>query len=280
MSLEKKKKVLLGNAQAECMDCSRRGNDTHGIFLLRREGTSYVVKCYGHKRSRWQSWGKSFGNYLGGRSSENYLMRYRTEKRVLALWRQCGFEVFRETRLPDLSIPYPHLVMEHVAGRTLLHYFSDPQQPIAEKVAVFRRFLPEWGRRHLLALQTGDRLLIQEHPSFKHVFYGDDGRLIFFDFETVYIRYDIRNLIAREIAGYARSLVKVANAADLRDFFDILVKEYPYREFLSYPYQYFFKSVNPVARVVQFWDRLLPRRRKSHSKYRVALLLREYLEGV
>jgi len=269
-----------GALKATCLDSSRRGDGHHGVFLIEAVNKKkYIVKCYGRKRSKWREILGAPGNYLAGKSSLRPVSRFHTEKEVLHTWRQHGFDVFREPKdFSPMGITPLHLVFEYVNGRTLLSYFADPHIDKDDKIATLKRFIPEWGRRHHLAMKTKNRLLIQEHPSFKHVYMNNDGRLIFFDFETVYTSmHSLPSLIGREIAGYVRSLYKVIFPAEFTDYLDVLVREYPYRDYLSYPFTYFFRHPNPMIQLIYTLDRRLPRHQKRHSKYPVARLLRDHL---
>lgn len=272
-----------GALKTTCLDYSKRGDGRHGVFLIEAANKrQYIVKCFGRKRSRWSEMLAVFGNYLAGKSSSYPIARFRTEKSVLQTWRKHGFDVFQE---PDDFLPIkiapPHLIFEYINGRTLLSYFSDPQIGKEDKIETLKRFIPEWGRRHSLAMKRKDRFLIQEHPSFKHVYMSGDGRLIFFDFETVFTdQHCLPSIIGREIAGYVRSLYKVIAPEEFNDFLDVLVREYPCREYLSYPFYYFFQHPNPFVRSLYALDRRLPRhRKKRHSKYPVARLLYDHLSS-
>jgi hypothetical protein len=269
-----------GALKATCLDWSRRGDGHHGVFLIEAVNKKkYIVKCYGRKRSKWREILTIPGNYLTGKSSSRPLTRFHTEKEVLHTWRRHGFDVFQEPKdFPPMVITPPHLVFEYINGRTLLSYFADPHIGKDDKMGTLKRFIPEWGRRHHLAMKSKNRLLIQEHPSFKHVYMNNDGRLIFFDFETVYTpMHSLPSLIGREIAGYVRSLYKVIFPGEFNDFLDVLVREYPYREYLSYPFNYFFHHPNPLIKLLYALDRRLPRHQKRHSKYPVARLLKDRL---
>lgn len=271
-----------GALKVTCLDRSRRGDGFHGVFLIEAVNKrKYIVKCYSRKRSKWQEILGTPGNYLVGKSSSHPLARFQTEKKVLETWQQHGFDVFQQPDdFPPMAIATPHLVFEYINGRTLLSYFSDPRITKEDKIAALKRFIPEWARRHHLSMKHGDRLLVHEHPSFKHVYMNDDGRLIFFDFETVYTeRHSLPSLIGREIAGYVRSLFKVIPPGQFNDFLDVLIREYPHREYLSYPFHYFFRHPNPFLRFLYAIDRRLPRHRKRHSKYPVARLLKDHLRG-
>jgi hypothetical protein len=266
--------------KATCLDSSKRGDGHHGVFLVEdASDNKYIVKCYGRKRSKWREILGTLANYLAGKSSLRPLDRFETEKKVMKTWHDHGFHVFKQSEVEDfIGIKEPHLVLEYVRGQTLLSFFADPHVGKDEKTAMLRRFIPEWGRRHHLAMKSGNRLLIQEHPSFKHVFVNDTGQFFAFDFETVYqAPHRLASLIGREIAGYVRSLYKVTAPEEFSGFLDIIIQEYPHREYLLYPFRFFFRHPNPIMRMLYSLDRRRPRHQKRHSKYPVARMLGEHL---
>ncbi|UCD81445.1 MAG: hypothetical protein JSW26_08505 [Desulfobacterales bacterium] len=268
--------ALSDGMTAVCLSRSLRAEAKHGIFLVEASGKKWVIKCYHHKRGQPQRLLDNLGNYLSGRSGISPQRRFRNEMQSLQLWRENGFEVFRQSdEHPPISIDAPHLVFEYVSGRTLKNYFLDLEIAKAEKLCAFKRFLPEWGRRHFLANKTKNRFLIQEHATFQHVYMpAEDRRFIFYDFEIIYThRHSLPSLIGREIAGYVRSLP----AEDLDDYLRILIREYPQPEFLYYPFYYFFRHPNPVIRFLNAADRRLPRNRRQQSKYNIALRIQDYL---
>jgi len=261
---------------AVCLNRSRRGGAKHGIFLIESGVGNWVIKHYGHKRGQPQRLFTNLENYFGGRSGASPQHRFRTEKNVLKIWRENGFDVFRKPDLPaPLWVEAPHLVFEYVPGQTLKQYFLNRKVPKADKLRVFERFIAEWGRRHFLAYTNEDRHLIQEHPTFQHVYMSaEDQRLIFFDFEIVYTqRHQLPGLIGSEIAGYIRSLLP----EELDDYLRILVRDYPHPEFLHYPYNCFFRHPNPFLRLLYALDRQSTRNRRPRSKYNIALRIRDYL---
>ncbi len=262
---------------AVCLSRSLRGEAKHGIFLIESSGKKWVIKYYHHKRGQLQRLFGNLENYLGGRSGVSPQRRFHNEKQSLQIWRENGFDVFRQPdEFPPIGIDGPHLVFEYVPGRTLKDFFLDRKLAKADKLHTFKRFLPEWGRRHFLAHENENRYLIQEHATFQHVYMSaEDQRLIFYDFEIVYNRrHSLPDLIGREIAGYVRSLP----AEDLDDYLPILIREYPYPEFLSYPFYYFFRHPNSGLRFLYALDRQLPRNRRQKSKYNIAIRIQDCLQ--
>ena len=208
---------LLPGMEAICLDRSRRGSGNHGVFLIKTPQKQWVVKCYGHKRDRLQRLLSRWENFFTGRSALDPESRFYTEKETLRTWRQYGFDVFQEPGdLPPMAIDFPHLVFEYIPGQTLKEYFLDPAIKKTDKLTMLKRFVPEWSRRHRLALETENHRLIQERATFQHVFISPaDNRLIYFDFEIVYTsRHSLKGIIAREIAGYLRSLFSAVPRKD------------------------------------------------------------------
>lgn len=272
---------LPSEMEAVCLDRSRRGGGNHGIFLINSQHKQWVVKCYDHKRDRLQRLLSGWENLIAGRSALDPRSRLTTEKETLKTWRQNGFDVFQQSNdLPALSINFPHLVFEYVPGRTLKEYFLDPAIGKTEKLITLKRFVPEWSRRHQLALETGNHRLIQERATFQHVFMSAaDERLIYFDFEIIYTpRHSLRGILAREIAGYLRSLYTSVPPDDYAAYLETIVRAYPHREFLQYPYDYFFSHPNRLLQLVFAMDRQLPRNRRQHSKYNIARRIQTYLK--
>jgi hypothetical protein len=180
---------------------------------------------------------------------------------------------------PPLRLPWPHLALEYVPGRPLKSFFHDPGIRLADKLSVLNRFLPGWGRRHREAARTGDRRLVQEHASFKHVWLAEDGRLISFDFEEIFTRRHAMDfLIGREIAGYLRSLCRVLPPPDFSAAMDTVVSGYPFREHLAYPHEFFFRHPSPAPRAWYALVRRLPVNRRPKSRYAVVRLLQERLD--
>ena len=263
---------------AVCLSRSRRGGAKHGIYLIETSAKRWVIKYYHHKRDQPQRLFSQLENYLSGRSGVSPQRRFCNEKQCLQIWRENGFEVFRQcNEFPFISIGAPHLIFEYVPGRTLKDFFLDREIPKTDKLGAFKRFLPEWGRRHFLAYKNKNRKLIQEHATFQHVYMSaEDQRFIFYDFEVVYThRYSLPGLIGCEIAGYIRSLP----TEDLDDYLRILIRDYPYPQFLSYPYHYFFRHPNLCLRFLHAVDRQLPRNRRPRSRYNIALRIQDYLKN-
>jgi len=275
--------VLPPGMEAVCLDRSKRGGGRHGVFLIKSPQKQWVIKIYQHKRGPVQRIFSGLENYFTGRSSLDPRTRFCTESKTLDIWQENGFDVFRRLKEPPpVSIDFPHLVFEYVPGRTVKEYFLDPQIAKAHKLHTLKRFLPEWSRRHALALDTGNHHLIQERATFQHVFLSAaNERLIAYDFEVVFTpRHSLPAIIAREIAGYIRSLFSAVPPEDFTDYLDVVFREYPRRDLLLSPYHYFFQHPNPILRFLFSLDRKAPRNRRPKSKYNIALQIHNYMQKI
>lgn len=263
---------------AVCLSRSAHGSGRHGVYRVDTGGGRFVLKCFDRKRGRLQEFFGRLENRLAGRSAPDALTRYRTEKKTLAIWRENGFAVFRRPPdLPHLALDRPHLALEYVPGRTLKAYLADGNIRLEAKLATLKQFIAAWGRRHALAVKTANPLLIHEHATFQHVWRSDDGRLIFYDFETAYTSgRRMPDLVGREIAGYLRSVLNVLSPADYERFLQLVIREYPHPEFLDYPCNCFFRHPNPLIRLLTALDRRRPRNRRLKSKYNVTLRFEDF----
>ena len=108
---------------------------------------------------------------------------------------------------------------------------------------------------------------------------SSDDRLIYFDFEIVYApRHSLKGILAREIAGYLRSLYTAVPPADWGAYLETIIRAYPQRKFLHYPYEYFFNHPNWLLRFISALDRQLPRNRRQNSKYNIADRIQTFLK--
>ena len=261
------------------LDQSRRGDARQGIFLVTTAEGRFVLKVFGPKCGPLRRQLTRIDHLVTGRSAPDPFSRYQTEKSALEIWRRSGFDVFLPLEdAVEIGLPFPYLALEYVDGPTLKNVFRDSGVHTETKKRVLKRFLPDWGRRHLLASREANRFLIHEHASFKHVLLGDGGRLITFDFEEIFSeRHPLAFLIGREIAGYLRSLYRVATPADFDAYLDIVVRDYRPVEFLAYPYRYFFRHPNSLIRLAYAILRQFPASRRDNSRYSVIRRLQDRL---
>lgn len=261
-------------------------------YLLRKNG-NYLFKV--PFRGGWAV----LKNYYGSRSKFAYAKktvcnlaycnqtsfmpkgRLKTELECIRIWREAGFRVFDvyENVIVEGLPEGGYAMFEYVDAERFVIYFADKKVPLEEKLAMWRRFLPVWHRRHALAIERREPRLVHENGDMKHVMIMPDGQFLFFDFEMAYrSRERVREAVAHEILAYLKSLCKTVG----RDHWRLALKEtiahYPDKKLLRSAYEFQFHNPNPVIRAARVLDRALrPDRRKFFSKYNVARRLSEML---
>jgi hypothetical protein len=232
-----------------------------------------VLKVYQGSRSPLLYLKKSFGNLaMTGRSSHQPRARCATEVASVRLWERHGFRCFR--MLPEVEVEgLPrdvYMVFEWTPGRHFRDYFRDESVPVEERLATWRRWVPEWHRRHAAAVANAEPRLIHENGDVKHVMLWQ-GDFVYFDFEIVFRGRDVRCLVGREIAAYLRSVGRFFGEAMYDRMLDILVEAYPDKTLLLEAWEQAYRNRNPFVRFGRALDRAVnPRTRARWSKYRVS----------
>lgn len=253
-----------------------------GNYLYKVEvaGRPMVLKIYNGTRSWLLYVKKTFGNVvLTGRSSHMPQARCRMELACIDAWERAGFRCFG--RYPNVELEgLPrdgYMAYEYVPGRHFRDYFQDKQIPLEERMAMWRRWLPEWNRRHQAAIDTGDSKLIHENGDVKHVMIHED-EFVYFDFEMIYTSSDIRMLVGREILAYMRSVGRFFGHEMYVEMMNALVDVYPDKSLLLSAWEFAWAHPNRVWRVLRAIDRnVKPANKKRYSKYRVAVDLKRRL---
>lgn len=256
----------------------------NGNYLYRVpfRGGFAVLKVYQGSRTQFEYLLKSFGN-LAFCNQTSYMprARRRTELESLELWRDAGFRVFDlyedvevEGIAPDLWALY-----EYVPRPRLVELLGKPEIPLAERLALWRGFLPIWHRRHALAISRAEPRLIHENGDLKHVMVMEDGSYLQFDFEMVFrSKRRVKEFAAREILSFLKSLGRTVGKHDFPAFMEETVRHYPDHDLLRYTHAFAFANPNPILRLARAIDRRIkPRSRKPFSKYNVARLLNREL---
>jgi hypothetical protein len=248
------------------------------LYKIPFRGGFAVVKIYYGSRSPLQTWIKSFENVvIAGQTSYQPLTRLRVERECLALWRQHGFRVY--DTYEDVVIDAPqcppggYTVFEYKTGPKLFEVLRDETVPVEARLAVYRRFLAEWGRRHELAIALREPRLVHENGDGKHVLIFED-ELLWFDFEMVWrSRANVPHQVSHEIIQYLWFLSK--SAPQLRErLLEETVAGYPKSDRLRDACAYFLDGPRRAL------DRnLRARAKRPTSKYAVARALRGALEG-
>ncbi len=251
-------------------------------FAGGRDGSA-VLKVYFGSRSPLLYWKKTLGNrLLTGRSSHLPRARFQQEVDCIRLWERHGFRCFgmhpevRVEGLPDGG----YMLFDWMPGRHFREYFRDEAVPLQERLATWRRWIPEWHRRHAIAVREREPRLIHENGDVKHVMLWEGGFLNF-DFEICFTSRDVRDLVGREILAYMRSVGKFFGEDLYERMIDELVAHYPDKVLLLSAWEHAFRNHNPVVRLGRFLDRTLkPRHRQRFSKYAVALDIKRRLDAL
>jgi hypothetical protein len=109
----------------------------------------------------------------------------------------------------------------------------------------------------------------------------EDGQFLFFDFEMCYrSRRKVKDLVAREILAYLKSLGKTVGEAHWDRFLKVTVEQYSDQDLLEHTYTFAFQNPNPMLRAARMLDRKIkPRAGKPFSKYNTAQKLRLLLNS-
>ncbi len=241
-----------------------------------------VLKVYYGSRSSLLYMKKTLGNLLlTGRTSQMPRARFRHEVASVRLWEKHGFRCFgmhpevRVAGLPDEG----YMLYDWTPGRHFREYFKDAAVPLEERLAMWRRWVPEWHRRHMIAVREREPMLIHENGDVKHVMLWQGG-FTYFDFEICFRSRNVRDLVGREILAYMRSAGKFFGDELYERLMDELVAHYPDKTLLLAAWEHAFANDNPVIRVGRWLDvRLKPRHHSKYSKYGVARDLKRRLDA-
>jgi hypothetical protein len=241
-----------------------------------------VLKVYFGSRSPFLYLKKTLGNrLLTGRTSHMPRARFRTEVECVRLWESHGFRCFgmhpdvRVEGLPEGG----YMLIDWTPGLHFREYFKDASVPLEQRLATWRRWVPEWHRRHATAVRLREPRLIHENGDMKHVMLWRDG-FVYFDFEICFTSRDVRDLVGREILAYMRSVGKFFGDELYERMADELVAHYPDKTLLLSAWEHAFRNSNPLIRAARALDRFKPRHKSRWSKYSVALDIRRRLDGL
>jgi hypothetical protein len=252
----------------------------NGNFLYKVpfRGGFAVLKVYYGSRGRLETWRKSFENVVfAGQTSYLPRTRLRVERECLEVWRRNGFRVY--DTYEDVVVEAPgcppggYTLFEFKTGPKLVEVLKDAQRGEAERIAIFRRFLGEWGRRHELAIAQREPRLVHENGDGKHVLVFDD-ELLWFDFEMIWrSRNSVPHQVSHEIIQYlwflSKSVPELAGA-----LLEACAAHYPKSDRLREACAFFLDGPRRAL------DRnLRARARRPTSKYAVARRLRAALDG-
>lgn len=244
-----------------------------------------VLKVYYGSRGFWGRLRKSFANVvLSDQTSYQPRTRCRVEYETAKIWRKHGFRVFDiyddvKVEAPS-CVPGGYRLFEYVEAPKLLDILQDESRPEDERFELYRRWLPEWSRRHDLAISEREPRLVHENGDGGHVMILEDGSFLWFDFEMVFrTPGNVARHVSHEIIQYLWDTHKNIPENVRERLFHETIEHYPDRDRLYRTYDYFYRHPNPIERGARALDRRFRQRaQKPTSKYKVAQKLRDLLD--
>ena len=242
------------------LDRSYHGKGLHRTYLINfgddEEPDLAVVKCFGPRSGPFNVFLRSLANFFTGRTGVYAKRRYKTERKIITVWRENGFGTFTIIdELPEQFKGRLWLVTQFADGVTLDAFLADQSVGQPRKDAVMTCFWAQTARRQALALSKRQRRLIPSNPSLKHVMLMPNDEMLFFDFEVAFVRFtSIKTLIGRELTGYVRSMRRVLNTEQFNHNLKVMVQVFPEPKYLDYVKRVG-KSLNPVIRLCQILGR-------------------------
>lgn len=253
------------------------------LYKIPFEDGFAVLKVYFGSRHPALHIRKSLSNLLfTGRTSHMPKARCRTELACVGVWEKHGFRCFGirpEVRFSDLPDD-GYLLFDYTPGQHFREYFKDEEVSLDDRLALWRRFLGEWHRRHATAVRENEPRLLHENGDVKHVMLWQ-GDLVYFDFEICFRSHDIRDLVGREMLAYMRSTGKFFGDEMYDRMMDELIEHYPDKTLLLGAWEHAYRNHNLFIRVGRYLDRTLRSRHrgKRYSKYAVAADIKRRLDA-
>lgn len=253
------------------------------LYKIPFRGGWAVLKVYYGSRGWFSCVVKSLENVLlAGQTSYMPKTRLRVEAECMAIWQKHGFRVFKT--YPDVRVEAPdcppggYMLFEYVNAPKIGDILRDQSKPVAERWELYRRWLPEWSRRHDIAIREREPKLVHENGDGKHVMILDK-EFLWFDFEMAFrSRSKVAEHISHEIIQFIWNLRKSTPPEISEHLIEETVRHYPDKERLLRAHDYFWKHPNLIHRFGRACDRAFKAKsRKPNSKYNVAWLLREAL---
>lgn len=181
------------------------------LYVVGEGADARVLKLYRRRRAAWRAPFRTFGHWIEGKRGVGPQRRHDTERELLVLWREAGFDVpaVFDDPLPA-GVAAPGLWMEFCPGPTLYSCLAGGAWSVDEATDAVRRFAAELGRRQQHALTTWDVRFVHEHASINHVLvFGE--RLVSFDLEGAWLRLrSVLPAVADELASIVRTICRAA----------------------------------------------------------------------
>lgn len=179
------------------------------LYVVGEGERARVLKLYRRRRAAWRAPFRDFGHWLEGKRGVGPKRRYATERELLTLWREAGFDVPQvyDDPLPE-GVEPPGLWLEYCPGPTLYACVAGGDMPAEGVRDATTRFAVDLCARQAHALAARDVRFVHEHPSINHVLVHG-GRLVSFDLEGAWrTGRDVEAAVAEELAGNVRTLCR------------------------------------------------------------------------
>jgi len=254
----------------------------NGNYLYKvpfRDGFA-VLKVYYGSRSWPETWVKSIGNVVfEGQTSYMPRTRLKMELDCLRLWQKHGFRVFEPYTEVEVVAPKcppgGYLLLEYVDAPKLEEVLADESRPLEDRLALYRRWLAEWGRRHDLAESEREPRLVHENGDAGHVMVLEDESFLWFDFEMVFrSRARVREYVGHEIVQYVWQLLRKTPPEMHERLLEETARHYPNRERIRFAPDVFLNHPRLSVRAARAVDMRRKRGRKPSSKYALARRLK------
>ena len=203
----------------EVLCADGRGGTGNLTLVYREPAPPRVLKIYRTRRSALsEALGGLAHRVIEGKRGASAAARCRTERLAIAAWADAGCAVVGRLDLPPpAELAAPSNWLEYVPAPTLQAVLAGTAPAAAAPVDLLRRLGADCAQRHRIALARREPLLVHERALAGHVFVVG-ARLVWFDLENGFRPdYPLRRALARELAGLARSLLRLAPAPAVGD---------------------------------------------------------------
>ncbi|MCA8959699.1 MAG: hypothetical protein KDC38_04270 [Planctomycetes bacterium] len=198
------------------------------LYVYRVGGVDRLLKVYRRRGGLVGEWIKGLSHrFFERKRGVSATARRETERLGLEIWRRHGFDVpvlSHDPPPPEFS-RFPTLWLEYCPGPSVADVFEEPTTEPARRHELLSSVSERMSRRHELALELGEALLIPEHASIKHVIvFGD--RLVQIDLEGGFRPgLPVLEAACQEVSGTLRSVARKAEA-EFEGLVDTFVQSY------------------------------------------------------
>jgi tRNA A-37 threonylcarbamoyl transferase component Bud32 len=174
------------------------------LFTTELDGKKYLVK-----------------SYLG----DDAELRRELERAKLKHWRACSFRVPDLIDGQEVSLSVPYLLIEFISGVNLSDALKDLSVSYEVKRGQLEQVYFENAKRHSLALENNDKLLVHTDPNTDNILLMDHT-YVTIDFEHPSKDRLILEAIAHEVATFSRRALTDLGREHLEDIVGVVSQCY------------------------------------------------------